>query len=273
MIKKEYFWPLIIAILTLLLGQGVLSKLYYTPKLSYEIFPPHIIGEQETFSVIIKNQGRTLLHNVVISIKSEYPIFRIRLEGPEVMDPSGNDYVVSGKIGGNAIKLKLDRLVRQSNYSLTLLTKKDSKVNLVIVSDETDAKKEVPKTGMGLSDFLISLTVAFFTGFLSFAAFSFNRLKSLKTKIDALVSVKECLDERRKSGQLVRKYFEQIVTALSKIMSILDGANECSEDPHKLMAIIEASKGLINDLNTMLKGFSEIIVVEGVCFETKKDHK
>jgi hypothetical protein len=142
-----------------------------------------------------------------------------------------------------------------------------------MVSDETDAKREVPTKGIGLSNLIISIMLAFFTGFLTFAGFSFKRLKSLKTKIDSLVSVNKCLEERRKSGSLVKDYFDRIATYLSDLVSILDRANECKQDPDKLMVIIEASKQLITDLNTMIKEFSETIAAEGACFELRKDHK
>jgi hypothetical protein len=274
MMKKEYLWPLIISIITLLLGQGIFAKLYYSPKLVYEILPIHMIDDQETFSVVMKNPGRVLLHNVVISIKSERPIYKMRLEGPEIMDSSGNDYIVSGKIGDSAVKMRIDRLVRESKYTLTLLTKKDSKVDITIVSDETDAKREVIRTGMGLFDYIAPFVSAFLAGVTAFMLFSLSKVKVLKKRIDALVDVEHCLGERRKSGTRMKEFLEIISEALSKVISILDSAEkDYKDDPGKLVTSMEAAKEIILGINERLKSFSEVILVEGVCFDVKKDGK
>lgn len=270
--KKEILISAGIALLVLLFGQGILSKIYYSPQLSYELLPAHKIDSQETLGIIIKNGGRTLLHNVVISLKSNQPILKMRLDGPEIINPSGEDYIVSGKTGENAIKLRIDRLIRKSNYTLTLLTIKEPTIQVTISSDEIDAIQEKTQTDAGVIEYLILFFLGLSAGSGTYAYLRFRRL----------VVRKDCDASRRESGMRLRNTLYECVDTLKMSTPYFDLIKSVIQDKDKLSAMVSSdeAKGnflgaitntqeLINKTNSILKDYADLIAVDGICYESK----
>jgi len=261
MLKKEIIWPLLISILTLVLGQGLFYKLYYSPDLTYETLPIHTIGDQETLSIVIKNKSKVLLHNVLITINSEQPIYKMRIEGPEIMDTGGTTYLKSGQLGENKIQMKLERLVRESNYTFTILTKKDSKADITIVSDEIAAKKELPEKGAGFLSYLLLILSAMGTGLATLGIIKLKRL----------VSSKDCLDQRKKSGKRLKEILDRCSGMLTNAISLLIEAKK-GNDINNMTKLIQASEELIKGVNEILKEYANTINIEGICYDSKKNN-
>lgn len=262
--KKELLWSIIIGVLSLILGQGFFSRLYFSPNMSYEVLSVHRIDSQETQSVLIKNNGRSLLHNVVISIKSNRPILKIRLEGPEIMDSTGSVYIISGNTGEKSIQLRLDRLVRKSTYTLTMLIEKDSIIDIMAVSDETDARKEVPRTRMGFMDYLLVFIAACLMGLGTFLLFRFRRL----------VSSRYCLSQRQKSGNYLKSILDDHVYSLAKVKEILEKAKNQYDQKDVVINAMQDIQRIIEKQIDIFKNFSESIIIDGICFDsTRKSEK
>jgi hypothetical protein len=273
--KKEALISAGITLLVFLFGQGILSKIYFSPSLTYELLPAHQIDTQETRGIIIKN-GRTLLHNVVISLKSNHPILKIRLDGPEIINTTGEDYIVSGKLGENAIKLRIDRLMRKSNYSLTLLTMKEPTIGVTISSDEIDAVEEKAQTGAGFVEYMILFLLGLTAGSGTYAYLRLRRL----------VARKDCDASRRESGMKLKNVLDECVIMLKETNDNIELMKAIHQDKDKLLSLAATEEGraglveafaktqeIINEINLLLKGYADSVVVEGICYESKEKSK
>ena len=258
-------------LITLVLGQGVFYKFYNKPNMAYEILPSHTIGDQQTYSVIIKNKGRVLLHNILISIKSTDTIKQLRLDGPEIIDTSGNKYLVSGNIGDKRLQLKLDRLVTKSTYSLTLLSDIGSKIDITISSNEVEAKIEKTKKGIQPIDIIINILLAMVIGFSTYLTFKFSKWrKTLRNLDDKLVSIESCADKRLENGTKLIDFYQRVIEQLQNMLKIIETAENQYGDKDQFLKILEKYKEFHKLLTEMINDMCKQINIEGICYNVKE---
>ena len=262
-IRKEILLPLLIAALTLMFGPGIFKSFYYSPRLTYEILPTHTVNNQETHSIVINNKGKILLHNVSISIKATKQIDSLYVEGPEIMDNTGERYITDGKIGEKALQLRFSRFVMESKYTLTLLTEEGADINLVIVSDEIKAKqKQSNRPPMAM---ILILSAVFLAG-LTYIGVEIFKITRLTTK-------NYCIKLKQDSGKKMKDFFDELCGCLQTIQEGLDAIESNIDKKEQSLAIIEKCKQAIKGLNDELYKFGKDIIVDGVCFDTAKTQK
>ncbi len=227
--------------------------------------------------LVLSNYNLTLEHlfrksPVVISLKSRLPIHKIRLEGPEIIDTSGAAYLISGKIGETAIQLGLNRLVTKSNYILTILTDKDSEVDITITSDEVEANKEIQKKGVGIFEYVSNVLIAVFLGFLTYVSFRMRRWKKVIKELDErLVSTSLCLDRRQESGKKLLNFYDFVIDKLQYMASTLKQAKDQYENKEFVFELLNKYDQINSELTKAFKDMAEDIKIEGICYNVKKD--
>jgi hypothetical protein len=270
--RKELIWSIVIGIVTLALGQGIFYKVYNNPDMTYEILPVHRIGNQQTYGIIIKNEGNVLLHNILISLKSKLPIQKIRLDGPEIMDTSGLSYLVSGKIGEKTVQLKMDRIVTKSNYNLTIMTEADSPIDVMIASDEVVAKEEIPRKSSGIfASALLSLLAGLTAFTFSWVLKVKQSMNKMKQRVNELVNESDCHEKRVKTGMKLINFYKDVIGNLQNMLGIINIAKETYGDKDNFLQLIQKYEKLHYDMINLFQAMSEEISTDGVCFDLKKE--
>lgn len=256
--KKETAIALSVAVVTLLLGQGLFLKFYFAPRLSYDILPVHRIGNHETHSFLIKNAGRTRLRNVVMTFQSSTSIDRLRLDGPEITDPTAERFITGGKLGERRLQISVPRMIRGSVYTITLQVAPQSKVTLTAASDETSGTRTTPDTGAGITlfvGFVASILASLSAGLLSY------RTRTLVTR-------RFCRAKRRESGLHLKDTVDAAVRAVS---SVLECSGNTGNQPAVSQEEFQRRRQIAAAALQALQDFAALVEVEGVCLTLKDE--
>ena len=219
----------------------------------------HRIDGQETHSILLKNCGRSILNNILITLKASDAISGVYIDGPEIMDSSAKSYLISGNIGEKSIQFKIKRLLKHSSYTLTLLTATDTTIEPTIVCDETEANMVKAKEKFGIFEFASILISSLGVGLFSYYVLRIRRLITRREFFE------NCIEKRRESGENLKNYFDLRVILSEKIATSMAEIQAQSE--HEVVQkALEDIRSLIEIQMKSFRQFSQTISVEGVCY-------
>ena len=255
--KKEIIFSIIIALTTLLIGQGLVVRYLNAPRFFYDKLEIHRIAGTETHAYILQNAGRQQLKNLVIVAKGSKPISAFRFDGPNIMNPEDSGLISKGKIGDTSIELEFKSLVPKSSYLLTIKTLFDSNIQFTALTDETQAVLSGNTRSIEVGSIVLSLLSVLISVLAGVAIY----------KRTIFISEGSCRARRLRDGNTISKLIQNISESFTDLTDTVMKFPKDENDVSKYTEELENKKIKLHENISTLTGYSEIIADEGICFD------